>query len=447
VLKTPPLTLLAVILLAIAVRVAACMVWSDDLTRDRDVYLGIAQNVAAGSGFCSPGSTAPTAYRPPLYPLLLAIPLLIMSPAVAVAVVNVLAGVVMVCAVWGITRRMGRSSIAPALIIAIDPLLVRYTAQPMTECVFAALTAGLLWALAAAMATDCKRRWMIAGVVFGLAALCRPTIWPFALVVGVIAVWRTSIVPSPPSAGERVRERGQALQIAPLSLALAPHQNVGRGDNTSGSLAVSRFLLGIAITVALWVIRNAIELHRPILTTTHGGYTLLLANNPVFYNEVARQPWGAVWSGESLDRWQQAMLAEAAAELGPSPGEIATDRWQAAQARQNIRRDPGGFAAAVWYRLRSFWSLSPRGEDANGNWICWLIAIWYAVLLLAAACGVVLNWSRDARWTALLLLLIVIVQAVHLIYWTDTRMRAPLHPVFALLIPTLRRTDVLAPRQ
>ena len=34
---------------------------------------------------------------------------------------------------------------------------------------------------------------------------------------------------------------------------------------------------------------------RPIVTTTHGGYTLLLANNPYFYQHLRREPWGSVW--------------------------------------------------------------------------------------------------------------------------------------------------------
>ena len=38
------------------------------------------------------------------------------------------------------------------------------------------------------------------------------------------------LVPSPPSAGERVRVRGHVPHSAPLTLTLPPHRNVGRGD-------------------------------------------------------------------------------------------------------------------------------------------------------------------------------------------------------------------------
>jgi hypothetical protein len=221
--------------------------------------------------------------------------------------------------------------------------------------------------------------------------LCRPTIWPFALLVPIV------VRPQSPTAPK-------------------PHWAL---------------LAGLLISILPWAIRNAIVFGEPCATTTHGGYTLLLANNPVFYNEVARQPWGTVWSHDSLEAWQRAMLAEAEKELGPSPGEIALDRWQAAQARRNIQQDPSGFTMAVLYRVRSLWSLSPRNKTLG--WAAWLVAVWYGALFIAAAVGLWREARRDLRWAVIALLLIVSIQAVHLVYWTDTRMRAPLHPVFALL--------------
>jgi 4-amino-4-deoxy-L-arabinose transferase-like glycosyltransferase len=253
-----------------------------------------------------------------------------------------------------------------------------------------------LWALAESRERKRPAAWIFAtGTLLGLAALCRPTIWPF---VAAVSAWM--IVDSQRSQSPRLR----------FGLVL--------------------IWLGVAFATAPWAIRNAVVMGKPIVTTTHGGYTLLLANNPVFY-KVARQPWGAVWDGESLERWQRDMLDRAADDLGPHPDEIALDRWQSAQARQNIRRDPSGFLAATAYRVRSFWSLVPRGDStktamgiASGGW--------YAALFAGAVWGCWSQFRRDVRWLAVLILLIASIQAVHLVYWTDTRMRAPLHPVFAL---------------
>ncbi len=41
----------------------------------------------------------------------------------------------------------------------------------------------------------------------------------------------------------------------------------------------------------------------PIWTTTHGGYTLALANNRQYYADVLDGPPGAVWSGPNQAAW------------------------------------------------------------------------------------------------------------------------------------------------
>ena len=50
-----------------------------------------------------------------------------------------------------------------------------------------------------------------------------------------------------------------------------------------------------------WAIRNQLQFGRPIVTTTHGGYTLLLANNPEFYQWLRAGPWGSVWRADQFD--------------------------------------------------------------------------------------------------------------------------------------------------
>ena len=44
-------------------------------------------------------------------------------------------------------------------------------------------------------------------------------------------------------------------------------------------------LLAVTLVLVLspWMIRNLLVFGEPVWTTTHGGYTLALANNPVYY--------------------------------------------------------------------------------------------------------------------------------------------------------------------
>jgi len=175
--------------------------------------------------------------------------------------------------------------------------------------------------------------------------------------------------------------------------------------------------------------------------TTHGGYTLLLANNPVFYTDVVDRGWGSEWTKSSFDRWQEELQADLK-QLGEHATELDRDRWQSLQARQFISEHPSRFLKAVLYRIRSLWTIIPQGDAAAaiGPRLVQLVGWYYAAELLAFAAGIVVVGFRMVRaagarptWWLLLLALVVTVQAVHLAYWTNARMRAPILPVISLL--------------
>jgi hypothetical protein len=393
--------------LTILTRLLAIWLWWPDALTDPDAYVGIAHAIAAEDGFYTPGTTTPTAYRPPLYPCLLACwhvePAEQRPSPWAICGWNELFSVLLVLVVLSAGLSLGtlRLFLIAASILVLDPLLIRATPVPMTELCFTTLTTAALLLLLGGQRDAClpPRLLTFAGCLLGLAALCRPTIWPF---IGLYSL------------GMLVVHRRQ-LRAAGVSLAV--------------------MWLTIAVVVSPWVIRNQLVMGHPILTTTHGGYTLLLGNNRVFYDEVARRPWGTVWDGDSLDRWQRGMLAEMDTDLGPNADEVAKDRWQARRAWRHIAGDPAGFGWAVWYRVRSLWSLSPRGPAGESlpGIVRWLVALWYAALFGLAVAGAVI-WYRSRQpglWV--LLTFIASLQLLHLVYWTDTRMRAPLHPVLAVL--------------
>src|SRR5687767_4464704 len=128
--ERPRLT--AVVLLAAGLRFAACTVWSDDLTRDPDAYRAHAERLAAGEGYVAPDGR-PTAFRPPLYAILLA-GYAWAGPA-GIALLQVALGVGTVALTASLGRRLGlgRWSLFAAALVAADPLLLRYTPQVMTE--------------------------------------------------------------------------------------------------------------------------------------------------------------------------------------------------------------------------------------------------------------------------------------------------------------------------
>ena len=116
------------------------------------------------------------------------------------------------------------------------------------------------------------------------------------------------------------------------------------------------FVLARLIVLSPWAIRNQLQFGRPIVTTTHGGYTLLLANNPEFYQWLRSGPWGSVWRADQFNAdWNRRKPAD----------ELQADRLAYAEAWQTIRREPGTFAYSCLVRLGRFWSPLPHQVTAD----------------------------------------------------------------------------------
>ncbi len=388
-------------LLATGARAAACMAFPANLSDDRDVYLAIAQGVADGRGFSSPGTTTPTAFRPPLYPLLLA-PVSGVDEALGRAALHGLLGAVMTAAVAWLASLSGvgvRRQFAAGLLVAVDPLLVYYASLPMTETLASCLSALLLLSGAAACKASSLRRrtfWSsLSALLFGLCVLTRPTYWAFAGCVSLFGLWQF------------LRGTRESEQRYPPR-------------------AVDWLLGGILCmaVVAPWVIRNWQVMGRPILTTTHGGYTILLGNNDAYYREVISQPWGTIWDG-SHGPGQQAWAHDIVTRLESAglQGELVWDAWMKQEAWKTIRQEPRLFLQACLRRFASFWGLRPHADSAStvGRFLSLASAIYYGVLWLLLAGGIVAALRSGGCAVELCLLLVASFVVVHLIYWTDAR--------------------------
>jgi hypothetical protein len=188
--------------------------------------------------------------------------------------------------------------------------------------------------------------------------------------------------------------------------------------------------------LAPWVVRNVVVLGSPIVTTTHGGYTLLLGNNDVAYEEEVSRPWGTVWDGESLRTWQRELEAELARAEPPVRDEVARDAWQRRRALDWIAAHPGRFAQAAWLRVRRFWNpvpLGPAGASV-GPVVRGAVGVFESLFLLLGLAGVLRSLSdRRTRgaWLAPALCAAALT-LVHAVYWSNARMRAPLVPLVAV---------------
>ena len=401
-----------IVLVGLTARLVLAWMSPDELQADHDAYIAHALPLSHGWGYVVPSSDRPTAFRPPGYPLLLAGFMACgVSASGSVLLVNTLLSAAAIALTIALARRFGAGdwmSLLAGAVAALDPLLVRYAILPMTEVPCAAFLAAALIAFPGnSEPSECRWGKLSAcGVLFGLAILVRPTV---AMTLALLLI---GFVLKKPNNGRAVSWLQDRLRPA-LIMAFST-----------------------ALTLSPWVIRNAVQLQHFIPATTHGGYTLALGNNPEFYRDVVHGNGKFPWDGESLDRWQKRTLTAAAAD-GVAPGdEVALDAWYYRYSVQAIRDDVTGFVRSVWLRLGRFLALTPAETQRNRVGIA-IIAGWYSfvgagILLLAGAHFFRLK-SGQTQGPLDLWLVVLSFMLIHSVYWTDTRMRAPIMPVLAVL--------------
>lgn len=387
--RGPRIGLVAVLLLAGLARLAVMAPRINRPADDPDNYLPLAHGLARGDGFQIQGR--PTAYRPPLYPIVLA-PLVGTGDRrfnLPVAGLHLALGLLTVALTALAARRLGfgpgRALIA-ATLVALDPVLVVQSRSVMTET----LAAFLLAAALAALADGRERGAALGGLAFGLAALCRPSTLPAA---GLSAL--AALVAPPGSIGPRLRRA--SLLVTLTTVPLLP-----------------------------WALRNRWVLGEAVWTTTHGGYTLALANNPIYYDEVVDGPPGAVWQGPGQRAWFE--WANRAADRMPEP---QADRTLRDAALRVIAERPATFCRASIARLGRFWALAPSSA-VYPRPLRLLTALWTGPFWIALVAGLARRASW--RWPAVAAVMIVLaLSLVHALFWTDLRMRAPIVPALALI--------------
>jgi 4-amino-4-deoxy-L-arabinose transferase-like glycosyltransferase len=378
----------AVVVLGIVLR-AAAMVRGAGAFDDPDNYLPLARTVAAGEGFSLNGH--PTAYRPPLYPLLLAPSIWVSGERVAwgIALFHLVLGAGTVGLTAAAARLSGLSparSILAAFVTACDPVLVWQSRSVMTETP----TAFLLAAALAALALKGWRGPILGGLALGLAALCRPSMLA-----------------------------GAALTLL-AALVIQP------GDRRTRLLRGSLLGMAVMLTLLPWLVRNLLVFGETIWTTTHGGYTLALANNPVYYDDVLHGAPGRVWTGHDQWLWWDSVNRQTHGMT-----EAQADRYLRQTVWRVIRERPADFANATLARLGHFWSVAPAAAVYSPG-VRWATMAWTVPLWLAVGLGLL---QRDLwRWPRIAAPLAAIGLAlVHSLFWTDLRMRAPIVPAISLI--------------
>jgi hypothetical protein len=200
----------------------------------------LANQLASGDGYVQPLIVSPdhvaTADKPPLYPLVLAVPSLLGWDSIeAHRVLSCLMGAALVLGVGLLGRRVGgdRVGLIAAGLAAVYPLLVVLDGSLRSESLYAPLIAFLLLAAYRLVDQPSVGRGLAVGALLGAAVLTRSEAVLLGLLLLVTAGFRLP-------RGTRVRVTAAAALIAMLF-------------------------------VVPWLARNWVEFDRPLLSTNSGS--------------------------------------------------------------------------------------------------------------------------------------------------------------------------------
>ena len=393
------------------------------LDADPDAYRTISETLAStgvygtGDGH---GAIKPTAFRPPLYPYVLS--WMVRNgqlPSISVAVLHVLLGALTVTFTFMAARHVfpdDRGGVicraAAAALVAIDPILLRQSTLVMTETLAALLVSITIWWWVSRCALSPTLTSVAAlGAWLALAYLCRPTFLVWAVFLSIVLLVSS--------------RESWPIRLARFSVFAGP----------------------MMAAVFGWTIRNQNSIGHPVWATTHGGYTLLLANNPLFYSYLRSGKIGQPWDAQSFliaynhrydgdpntdsfwkRDWQMPIVPV------PVESETADDRRCYEAARATIQREKGTFVWSCLVRLGRLWSPFPHQGPERSRIAVYAVGCYYVLFWAIGFAGLVRLYRRThlALWWPVITLVIAL-SIVHSIYWSNLRMRAPAVPGLAIV--------------
>jgi len=368
-------------------------------------YDTVAWNLARGLGFALNGAAGPypTAFVPPTVPWITSLLYGTIGHHYFAAVLLqcVIAGFVpLLLAAFGTAMFGGSAGRLAGWLATFHPLLIFFSGYLLTETAFCAAMLLALTMSAEWVKTPRPGRAFGAGLAWGLASLTRPTA---LMLPGLVLLW--AWVPL----GLTITGRDRARQMALL-------------------------LLGLALAVGPWTLRNALVLHAFIPVTTGAGGALYVSNNEEVWNDPARRG-GAVGEG-----WVKLNGGEF---RGLSEPEV--DRRARAHAIAFLSAHVREWPAMAAAKLSRFWRVSMEG-GGTGAWqrpgspLSAILRrvdpllLWSIVVLPFAIYGTGIALRGPRRWfQSLSAWVILYFTVLAIVFFGSLRMRVPIEPLVVLL--------------
>lgn len=255
------------------------------------------------------------------------------------------------------SRHFGfRAGLISGLIYALLPAAWYYESDLTAEPLMIALLLGSALALQSSMFDSRKRFLLVSGLLFGLAALARPT----------------------------------ALIVLPLLMIVLLTRQQWKITRLLGK-QIGLLSAGLAIVIMPISVRNLLIAGEPVLIAHAAGVNLYLGNNRHADGTSAAMPppLGTTWNLDEI-RW----LAEI--ETGKPLSYSETDRYWSDQAIRYWGEEP--IAALKLYAVKCWWALSDVAIANNRSGEPYLLSDWF----------VQLNWIRHGFLVWLLLVGLIV---------------------------------------
>jgi len=363
----------AVLIVALALRLA----WG--ISRDpHQLYFpdsrqwnGIALNFLSGNGLIVDEGTK--ALRPPVYSLFLSFIYFVFGREnlLAVRMIQALISSCTCLIVYLLAKKLFNAATAKISMAAcaVYPFFIYYSGAVLTETLF-------IFILSLIMLFLSGRRFLWAGIFFGLGILCRPELIVFLF-----------------------------LALAGMFIVLPKKE------------ALKRAIVMAAITGAIlfpWTLRNYRVFHAYVPLTTMSGYTFYEGNSP--YNSTGG-PGGALPFPDTRGM-----------------GEVEKDRFLRQEAMRAIRENPRRMPGLLWSKFKRLWNVRLNTDNPEFASRLTVLAsmISFTPVLILFVIGLVVSWGRR-RELVWLYFLTLHTTAINLVFVSSLRYRLPLEPFMIIV--------------
>jgi 4-amino-4-deoxy-L-arabinose transferase-like glycosyltransferase len=369
---------------------------------ESDYYL-IAWNLSAGRGFSQspPGQPAEaTAYRSPLYPLILAALFRLVGPDPEVGIVlNRALAVLLIPLAYALGRALhgDRAGLVAAALAAFWPHGYYFAGNLMTELLAAVAATGMMLLLVRLAIRPSVGAAAAAGAAVALAVLTRGS---FLAPAAMLLPWLLA---------EPLRTRAWRVPAA--------------------------FGGAFAVVMLPWIVRNALLFGAPIAGTTGGGDVFAGAHAP---ETVVTLPGG--WTPPGLG------------QDGLSEVERDARAWRVGMSHVGAM-DAGTLIRLGVLKLLRFWAPVQRVVFDRVCPACnVVVSALYLPAVVLAVVGLI-ELRRRTSLFAVAALVVVGLNLLTLVFWGGTRLRAPFEPFFwalagsaaAARMEARRRTSAATP--